>query len=70
VVGSELDGNRYPVRRTPNRAACGTWLSPSNGTKFADWSRPGHEVALGADGTVGQEGDAVSQQGRYVTSES
>ena len=31
-----------------------------------DWDKPGNEAQLGKDGMLGQEGDAVLSEGRYM----
>ena len=58
----ELGTQHFPVRRTPR---CGLRQVDFvfDGNEIRAGAEPGHEIAVAADGAVGQEGDAVPQRG-------
>lgn len=59
----ELDGNRYPVRRSPRRSLRQVdFVFDGNEIRGLE-QNPDTKIAVGANGTVGEEGDAVPQRG-------
>jgi hypothetical protein len=58
----ELDGSRYPVRRTPKRGLRQVdFVFEGNEIRWAG-AEPRHEIGMDEAGAVGQKGDAVPQR--------